>query len=217
MKPTFSFALLALAASCGKVGLDRPADDAPDAGGAANRLPRAANTDGAPAVDAPRDAPEDAPAPPLAATILRVTNVGATAFTLHLQFAAVCPYGFWIQGGAPFDRLTSLGVPDTVCDCGTCAASSNAPPRCEFTDFICDDATVVIPPGAHVDTTWDRTVLVWLSPPPATSQCVGFCTAFVSVPAGSYTFILEQPVREFTVQAQLPAAGGIVEIPVSAP
>ena len=75
----------------------------------------------------------------------------------------------------------------------------------------------MISPGAHLDTTWDRTVLVRLSPPPADSQCLGFCTAFVSVPAGSYTFVLEQPVREFTVQATLPAVGGIVEIPVSAP
>ena len=219
MKPTFSFALLALAASsCGKGDLDRPAyDDAPDEGGDADAARDVANTDGGPAGDAPKDAPTDAPAPSLPATILRVTNVGITDFTLHLQFASVCPYGFLIQGGAPFDRLTSLGVPDTVCDCGSCAASSHAPPRCEFTDFICDDATVVIPPGAHFDTAWDRTVLVWLTPPPADSQCVGFCTAFVSVPAGSYTFVLEQPVRAFTVQATLPPSGGVVEIPVSAP
>ena len=120
MKSTFCLALLALAASsCGKVGLDRPADDAPDAGGATDAARDVANTDGAPAVDAP----QDAPAPPLAATILRVTNVGVTDFTLHLPFAAVCPYGFSIQGGAPVERLTSLGVPDTVCDCGSCPSS----------------------------------------------------------------------------------------------
>ena len=209
MKLTFAFALLALAASaCGKVGLDRPADDAPDAGGATDAARDVANTDGAPAVDAP----QDAPAAPLAATILRVTNVGVTDFTLHLQVAAVCPYGFFIQGGAPVEQPTSLGVPDTTCDCGSCA--SGQPPRCATTDFICDDGTVVIPPGAHFDIGWDRRVLVRLSPPPVDSQCVGFCTAFVSVPAGSYTFVLEQPVREFTVQASLPTAGGVVEIPV---
>ncbi len=214
MKPTFSLALLALAASsCGKVGLDRPVDDVPDAGGAATDAARdVANTDSGPAVDGPRDTPAPPPA-----TILRVTNVGVTNFTLHLQFAAVCPNGFYIQGDAPVDRLTSLGVPDTTCDCGSCASSPRGPPRCETTEFICDDATVVIAPGAHFDTAWDRRVLVRLTPPPADSQCLGFCTAFVSVPAGSYTFVLAQPVREFTAEAALPALGGVVEIPVSAP
>jgi hypothetical protein len=84
------------------------------------------------------------------------------------------------------------------------------------TDLLCNDPPFVMAPGTHFDYEWDHTVFARV-PPPAGSGCLGLCSAFLPVPAGIYTFTLQQPARDYTVQATLPAAGGVVEILVGAP
>jgi len=203
--------LLALAvASCGRVGLDP--------------VPRLDPAPKAPDIDASVDTPIDAaiadapgetspmPAPPFA-TILRVVNVGAADVKLYRTPSYACPFGFLIQGEAPLDQPTSIESPDTICDCGDCAKTPGRR-NCSFFDGICDDPPLVIAPGSHFDFGWDGTAMIWLSPAPAASQCIGACSEFFAAPAGNYTFTLEQWTRSTTVQAALPAPGGVIEIPV---
>lgn len=126
-----------------------------------------------------------------------------------------CPYGFGIQGGAPVVEGKPLETPDFGCDCDTCGASGR--PRCWTTDPLCQDPPIVLSPGAHFDFPWGGEVQAWLSPPPAGSGCASSCTALLPVPAGSYVFTLGHDPVPYTVQAALPAPGGMVEIPVGAP
>lgn len=200
-------ALALCGAACGRVVLDRPGEAGLDAG---------AGVDAAIAPDVPTDGGAPTPLPPFA-TIVRVTNVGATNFKLYGQAVATCPYGFGIQGGAPVDQARPLEDPDFSCDCDTCASRMDGRPSCGSTDFLCDDPPLVLPPGAHFDFPWAGTVQIWLSPPPAESQCAVRCSMTVAVPAGRYTFTLAYWPAGYAVDASLPAPNGIVEIPVIGP
>jgi hypothetical protein len=44
--------------------------------------------------------------------------------------------------------------------------------------------------------------------------CTGRCSLSAPIPAGSYAFTLQHSTGDHTVEATLPAPGGIVEIPV---
>jgi hypothetical protein len=200
-------ALALCGAACGRVSLDQP-DDA--------GRPTGAVVDAAIGTDAPPDGETPTPLPPFA-TIIRVTNVGATDFMLDGEAVTTCPYGFGIQGGAPVDQATPLEAPDSSCGCDTCGSTIDGHPRCTSTDFLCQDPPHVLPPGAHFDFPWPGTVQIWLSPPPAESHCAIRCTAVVPVPAGRYTFTLAYWPAGYTVEAALPAPSGIIEIPVTPP
>ena len=154
--------------------------------------------------------------PPFA-TVIRVVNVGGADFMLYGEPNSDCPYGFGIQGGAPVDQPTPLEEPAFSCGCDTCMAAMNGGPRCATTDFLCQEPPIVLRPGGHFDFVWPGTVQVWLYPPAAGSQCAIACTAVVPVPAGGYLFTLGHDPVPYTVQSALPAPGGVVEIPVTAP
>jgi hypothetical protein len=194
-------------AACGRVVLDRPGEAGRDAGGGVDT---ATAHDVAPPGDDAR-----LPEAPFA-TVLRVVNVGGGDFRLEGEANSTCPYGFGIQGGAPVDQPTPLEEPAASCDCGQCSAT-NGHPRCAATDFLCDAPPIVLRSGAHFDFVWPGTVQVWLSPLAAGNPCAGACTAVLPVPAGSYVFTLGHDPLPFTVQSVLPAPGGVVEIPVTAP
>jgi hypothetical protein len=202
-------AVLAVAlggAACGRVVLDRPGEPDRDAGGGVD-------TAAAPDVAPPGD---DAPLPdPPFATVIRVVNVGAVDFRLEGEDNSDCPYGFGIQGGAPVEQGAALEDPAFSCGCDQCATIGH--PRCAVTDFLCQEAPIVLRPGAHFDFVWPGTVQVWLPPQAPGSQCATACTAVLPVPAGSYVFTLGYYPLPFTVQSALPAPGGVVEIPVTAP
>jgi hypothetical protein len=206
--PTALVALALCAAACGRVVLDRPGEADRDAGAGVDA---ATATDVAPPGD---DAP--LPVPPFA-TIIRVVNVGTADFRLYGEANSDCPYGFGIQGGAPVDQPTPLEEPAFSCGCDTCRGTMNPGPRCATTDFLCQEPPIVLRPGAHFDFAWPGTVQVWLYPPASDSQCAIACTAVVPVPAGAYMFTLGHDPVPFTVQSALPAPGGVVEIPVTAP
>jgi len=142
-----------------------------------------------------------------------VTNAGAADIKLVRGQVGACGLGLMIQGGEPVAIPTSIEPPDYFCDCATCASTSDGSPRCTFNDPICDGPGYVLAPGAHFDYPWDGVALVWLSPLNA-PPCTGRCSLFAPIPAGSYAFTLQHSTGDHTVQATLPAPGGIVEIPV---
>lgn len=206
MRPAFfpfctaALVLFLVGSACGRVGLDRAGTvvDAGGLGGSADRAQEAST-----------------PVPPFA-TILRVTNVGASDVRLFEMPSFACPWGFTIQGGAPFDQPTSIENPDTTCDCGACAATPGRR-NCVSVDLICEDPPLVIAPGAHYDFGWDGTAMIWLSPPPADTPCIGPCSEFIGAPAARYSFALQQGTQRYMVESSLPAPGGVIEIPVGAP
>ena len=210
--PIFAATVLAVAGgSCGKFGLFHGPDGAPDEPDAGGAVSADAPADRATGGDAPGDAP---PAGPPFATIVRVTNAGAADIRLVRGQVGACGLGLMIQGGEPVAIPTSIEPPDYWCECATCASRSDGSPRCESNDPICDEPPYVLAPGAHLDYPWDGVALIWLSPTLVATPCTITCSVFAPIPAGSYAFTLRHSTGDHTVQATLPAPGGIVEIPV---
>jgi len=192
--------MLVAFAGCGRFGLDPDRAELADAG---------APDTHAPVPDAGRDLP---PVGPPFALVVRMTN--RTDGDVPMEFRpSVCGDDIFIQGAAPVEEWTSIQTPDFSCDCTDCSAS-NGRPRCQSTEFICDQPPLILHPGEHLDFPWDGIVLTWLPSPPAGSACVGRCSAFVPVPAGDYIFTLAQSVRVVSVASAVPPPGGVVHIPI---
>jgi len=212
MQPRFfaTAAVVAVLASaaCGRVVLDQPGEPGRDGGGGGDTT--TAHDVAPPGDDAPL------PVPPFA-TVIRVVNVGDRDFALDGEDNSTCPFGFGIQGGAPVEQGAPLEAPSFSCGCDQCSATMNGHPRCSTDDPLCDDPPIVLRAGAHFDFVWPGTVQVWLSPSAAGNPCATACTTVLPVPAGSYVFTLGYFPVPFTVSSALPAPGGVVEIPVTAP
>jgi hypothetical protein len=152
-------------------------------------------------------------------TIVRVVNTGTADFLIYFQRSFACPLGFMIRGdtaaGLP---STSIELPDTTCDCTTCGLGLGGGPRCESNDLLCEDPPITVPAGGMFDFSWDGTVLTWFDAGTPAASCPVRCSRFTAVPAGTYVFSLVQPGGTFEgAPSALPAPGGVVEIPVSAP
>lgn len=156
------------------------------------------------------------------ATTIRLTVSGTKMFFVDFGTQFNCPVGYSIRGvGASTLPPIPVYLPQDTCDCSACA-NGPTPLECQPTDPTsnpaCDVSGIQLPPGSRYERIWDGTVQTWFDPTPG-GKCQVSCSTSSVVPAGTYVFSLVQldGTTYDSAPTALPVAGGLVEIPVSAP